>query len=338
MNTVPRARSSLWYVALLLALCCIGYSQKTATPPIKVNAGLGKPPQGLPRLAGWQTEQESTSIPESAISIVDIGSPQVAASTGRISTQGKIPYLAIAPGTEWTTPLRPLRAGANYTTFTLQASLDSVVSVDGVFVSLVKSTLPGYATMMVGYPKANAIEWVSLFHDVEVRPYSGQLMGTLAIVTICTDTEAHQWSISLCDRLAAHDLPLGPVSPGIPRIFSVKAGAAGAWVCGVATSDENPVFEDANHNGVRDSFEIKLLGAPLDRKASRETREQLIQMWKERMYIEPTDYALATQSGAGNDTWQNIPAEFHLEIPLFDRTQEPDVRQVHGISTSVVFK
>jgi hypothetical protein len=330
--------SKLWSVAPLLALCCIGYLQGTEVLPAELKTGLGNPPQGLPRLAGWRAERESTAIPKSTISIVDIVSPQVAGSVGRIASQGRIPYLAIAAGAEWSVPLRPLRAGANYTTFTMQASLDSVISVDGVSVSLVKSTLPGYATVMVGYPKANAIEWVSLLHDVELQPYSGQLMGTLAIVTICTDTESHQWSILLCDRLAAHDLPLGPLNAGIPRTFSVKAGAAGVWVCGVAACDENPVFTDVNHNGVRDSFETKVLGAPLDRKASHEAKEQLIKVWKERSYLEPTDYALATQTGASEDQWENIPAEFHLEIPSFDRTPEPDVRSVHGIAGSVIFK
>jgi hypothetical protein len=337
MNTALRTRSKLWYVAPLLALCCVGYSQKSESSPIKVNAGLGKPPQGLPRLAGWHADRESTSIPESAISIVDISSPKVASSVGQIATQGKIKYLALPPDAKWSTPIRPLRAGANYITFTLQASLDSVVSVDGVFVSLVKSTLPDYATVMVGYPKGEAVEWMSLMHDVELQTYGGQLMGTLAIVTICTDTESHLWSILLCDRLAAHDLPLGPVNPGTPREFSVNAGAAGAWVCGLAASDENPVFTDVNHNGVRDSFERKVLGAPLDRKASHEAKEKLVQVWKQRMYLEPSDYALATEQGPSEDDWEDIPVHYDSEIPGPDPTPQRDGRKVHGIPTSAIY-
>jgi hypothetical protein len=163
-------------------------------------------------------------------------------------------------------------------------------------------------------------------------------MGTLAMVTICTNTESRQWSITLVDRLAAYDLPLGPVALGAPRMLSVKAGAAGAWVCGVASSDENPVFDDVNHNGVRDSFETKMLGAPLGRNASRQDRDALMHLWKHRSYIQPTDYLLAAQNGAAGPEWQNIPETYYTEIPGPDPAPpEPDGRKVRDIPGSAIF-
>ncbi len=330
----PRIR--LWSVAPLLALCCIGYAQGAEVRPAETKAKSPLIPQGLRRLAGMPSEHGGGRIPAQAISIVELDSPQVAGSTGRVAAQGKIPYLALAPETEWSVPLRPLRAGANYVTFTMHASVDSVVSVDGALVSLVKSERPGYATVMVGYPKDNAIEWMSLMHDVELRPYSGQLMGTLAIVTICTDTESGRWSLTTVDRLAAYDLPLGSIDPTAPRKLSVRTGPAGAWVCGVASSDENPVFEDVNHNGVRDSFEMKMLGAILDHKASREARERLIHLWKERSYIQPTDYSLTTSNGAGGPEWENVPVIYHTEIPGPDPTPEAAVRILRDIPTAKI--
>jgi hypothetical protein len=325
-----------WSVAPLLALCCVVPVQASEVRHTEAKAKSPLIPQGLLRLGGMPASPGGAAIPASAISIVDLQSPQVAGPLGRIASQGKVPYLALPPGIEWSTPLRPLRTGANYTTFTLQASIGSVVSVDGAHVSLVKSEQPGYATVMVGYRKTKEIEWMSLLHDVELRPYLGQLMGTLAIVTICTDTEYGRWSISLCDRLAAQDLPLDPVDARGPRVLSVKSGAAGAWVCGLASSDENPVFEDANHNGVRDNFEMKVLSAPIKRDASRETRDALVRAWKERKYIEPSDYALATQEGTID--WDSMPAHFDSNIPASDAIPEPDGRQVHGIATSAIYK
>jgi hypothetical protein len=332
-STCPKLR----YVVPLLALGCVGYLPGAEALPAK-SKSVPVVPQGLPRLAGLPAVRERGRIPAEAVSIVDVASPQAAGAVGRVASQGRVRFLALPPETEWSVLLRPRSAGVGYVTFTLQASLGSVVSVDGAQVSLVKSTEPDYATVMVGYPKGEGIEWISLQHDVELRPYSGQLMGTLAMVTICADTEAGHWSITLGDRLAAHDLPLGLPEPGVRRTFTVKTGAAGAWISGVATSDENPVFADANHNGVRDSFEQKLLGAPLARQASRETRERLIKVWKERSYIAPSDYAVMIQNGAGEADWENIPAEFHLEIPVFDRTPEPETRRVHGVPSSVIFR
>lgn len=334
---MKNTRLSLWSVAPLLALCCLAYSQGSELLPAEEKDQLTKPPQGLRRLAGRPAEPGGTVIPASAISIVDIGAPQVEASAGRIASRGNIRYLALPPGAEWSTSLRPLRAGVNYTTFTMLASLDTIVSVDGALVSLVKSYQPGYATVVVGYPKDDAIEWVSLDHHVGLRPYGGQPMGTLAVITICTDTESRQWSILLLDQVAAYDLPLGQVEPGAPRVLSVKAGPSGAWVCGVANSDENPVFDDGNHNGVRDSFETTLLGAPLARHASRRDRDALVNLWKLRFELQPGDYA-PKPNGARGPEWKNVPGNYFLEIPYSDPAPpEPDGRQVRGIPGSAIF-
>ncbi|MFZ5493734.1 MAG: hypothetical protein ACOZE5_00165 [Verrucomicrobiota bacterium] len=247
-----------------------------------------------------------------------------------------IRYLSLPPGAEWSVPLRQRRKGPNYVTFTMHASVGSVVFVDGALVSLVKSEQPDYASVVVGYPKGDTIEWMPLLLDVPVRNYSGQPMGTLAIVTICTDTESGRWSITTVDRLAAHDLPLGPLDTAGPRVLTVKTGASGAWVCGVASSDENPVFEDVNHNGVRDSFEIKLLGAPLSRNASREAMDRLLHLWKHRSYIQPSDYALATNEGAGGPDWENVPVNYHPDIPGPDPRPEPAVRILRDLPTAKI--
>lgn len=291
-------------------------------------------PQGLLRLAGMPSEHGGARIPAEARSVVDLASPRVAGGVGRVSAQGKISYLALPPQAEWSVPLRPRRAGVNYVTFTMHASVGSVISVDGALVSLVKSEQAGYATVMVGYPKGDAIEWMSLLHDVEILPYSRQPMGTLAIVTVCTDTVSGRWSIILVDRLVAYDLPLGAVEAGAPRQFSVKTGDAGAWVCGLAVADENPVFEDVNHNGVRDSFEIKVLGKPLARDATPEAMEGLVHLWKHRSYIQPSDYALITHDGTGGPEWENVPVNYRTEIPGPDPMPEPAVRVLRDLPTA----
>jgi hypothetical protein len=64
------------------------------------------------------------------------------------------------------------------------------------------------------------------------------------------------------------------------RQFTVKAGTEGAWVCGVVLADENPLYEDANVNGIDDAFERQKHGVLLPAGAAIATRQQLAQDWK----------------------------------------------------------
>ena len=60
----------------------------------------------------------------------------------------------------------------------------------------------------------------------------------------------------------------------------MKAGTEGAWVCGLVLADENPLYADANFNGIDDGFERQKRGALLPAGAAIAPRQQLAQDWK----------------------------------------------------------
>lgn len=326
-------RAPRWLVASFATLWFITGSFTANLLAADVGGEFGRFPQGLRRLAGLPARPGETAIPARAISIVDLAAPEVAGAAGRVTTQGHTRYLSLPADTEWSTPLRPLKPGANYVTFTALLSLGSVVSVDSAYVSLAKSEHAGYATVMVGYRQGEDIVWLSLMHDVRLHSYSGQLMGSLNMVTICTDTELSRWSILTVDQLAGYDLPLGPVEPG-PRRFAVTTGPGGAAVCGLACAEEHPVYEDANANGIRDSFETKLLGAPLKRDASRETRDRLVHAWKIRRELQPSDFVLPVKT-QGKDVDPDLtPAHYFSDLPASDPQPPREGGEIRGIPNS----
>jgi hypothetical protein len=68
----------------------------------------------------------------------------------------------------------------------------------------------------------------------------------------------------------------------------VKAGANGAWVCGLVLADENPLFVDANANGIDDAFEKEKRGGTLlAANATTTDRTALAAQWKSSQNAKP---------------------------------------------------
>ena len=61
----------------------------------------------------------------------------------------------------------------------------------------------------------------------------------------------------------------------------MRAGGEGAWLTGLVMADENPLYEDANANGIDDAFEKQQRGAILAATASVAERQLLAQEWKD---------------------------------------------------------
>ena len=60
----------------------------------------------------------------------------------------------------------------------------------------------------------------------------------------------------------------------------MRAGGEGAWLTGLVMADENPLYEDANANGIDDAFENQKRGALLAATANQAERQLLAQEWK----------------------------------------------------------
>lgn len=85
-------------------------------------------------------------------------------------------------------------------------------------------------------------------------------------------------------KMVAEDMPLPAVNG--PRQFSVQPGAQGAWVMNLTMSDDNPLFVDANRNGIDDAFETtKRSGALHAANAPATDRKALAAGWKTRSQV-----------------------------------------------------
>lgn len=102
------------------------------------------------------------------------------------------------------------------------------------------------------------------------------------------DGTAGIWDLYVGSRLGVVDLPLPKLPAGASRQFSVRAGAAGARVCGLISSDDNPLFADENRNGIDDAFEARQTpGASLVGRKAGPARSQLAKAWQEDQQARP---------------------------------------------------
>ncbi len=99
------------------------------------------------------------------------------------------------------------------------------------------------------------------------------------MLTVRLDPAAGVWDLFVFQKMVVEDVPL-PAGNG-PRQFSLQPGAQGAWVMNLTMSDENPLFVDANRNGIDDAFEqTKNKGALLAANAPAIDRKKLVSDWK----------------------------------------------------------
>jgi hypothetical protein len=106
----------------------------------------------------------------------------------------------------------------------------------------------------------------------------------LPTLTVRIDSEAGVWDVFSDSRLLADNLPL-PAARKNQREFLLRAGSDGAWLSGLVLSDENPLYEDDNANGIDDRFERQARGATLAANASMAERTQLAAQWKEHQRV-----------------------------------------------------
>ena len=61
----------------------------------------------------------------------------------------------------------------------------------------------------------------------------------------------------------------------------ITPGSEGAWLNGLVQSDENPLHEDVNRNGIDDAYERETKGRVLESDAPALERRELAAKWRE---------------------------------------------------------
>ncbi|MFZ5494694.1 MAG: hypothetical protein ACOZE5_05075 [Verrucomicrobiota bacterium] len=184
------------------------------------------------------------------------------------------------------------------------------INIGGAFLTIDQSERdPGYARI-----KTSGTD-VRINHEMPWMLYNGARMAPLDIVTLKVDRGAGTWAMWFRDALVATDMPPGSEQGDLGKV-QITAGKAGAWLCGLVYSDENPLFENANDNTVPDDFERQLLGELLDAGGFGQIQHALRAAWLDEKLSRP-------------------PSVFILTTPLPDSF--PEGQFVHGMIGGLKF-
>jgi hypothetical protein len=243
-------------------------------------------PLGLPRLRDPIAAGESAKLPVGAydVDLLEAFTDVSSLLTQKTEKVGALRVLKLKAGTEWSRPLKKSDSGRLFVSILAYASNVTVVSVGNAWVSIVDSPNSDGLQIMVGEGSTAGVKWRASGLDVMPDQFGGATLANLPVLTIRVDTNAGIWDLYAGPRLIADSIPL---SKGEAPNLAFKAGKDGAWVCGLIQTTENPLFADANNNGIDDAFEQKKNGALLPASTDLATRSRLIKVWNSEAYLNP---------------------------------------------------
>ena len=243
---------------------------QSASPADRSHAGLG-----LPRLVG--KSGVAAPVPASKFAVDDL-SPGASPESVKSRKAGR-DVLTVRAGTEWSRPLRGSSREPQFISFLVCASQSTIVEIDGARLGITLSPADASLQVMFDEPGSGGLQWRSLGLHVPIEAYAGEELVSLPLMTVHLDPVAGVWSLYIGLRMVADHLPLIS-GPGMQRKFTLKGGNAGVWLGELVMADENPLYEDANGNGIDDAFEKQKRGNVLAPNANLADRKSLAQEWQ----------------------------------------------------------
>lgn len=232
----------------------------------------------LPRLKSHRGPGKS--MPKARATVDDL-SPRGKAGAAKGRKQD-LDYLAIDGGRHWSAPLHGAPGDVTFVSFFVYASAGTVIDAAGAKLMIRPGEKPGVAQLWVGTPGRDNPHWREFGGPVPFEKHNGKLLAPLPVLTVRLDPAAKEWDLFVANRLVAAGLHLPEMPADAPKQFNVSAGANGAWVCGLVSAEENPLYEDSNANGIDDEFERqKRAGNLLAANASAADRTSLATQWQQ---------------------------------------------------------
>jgi hypothetical protein len=211
--------------------------------------------------------------------------PQGAAGA-KSAVKADLKFLTLDAGKEWSRPLRGSPHDVTFVSFLAYGSEGTAFDVGGARLLIRPGKTPGSAQVTAVNPSAPSASAANLTYTVRIEQHDKAALAALPIFTVRIDPSAGVWDLYSFDHVVFEDIPLSSVNGA--RKFSVQAGKEGAWVCGLVMADENPLFIDANANGIDDAFETKTNnGALLGANASANDRTRMLVAWKASQHTNP---------------------------------------------------
>ncbi len=260
--------SRIFIIPVALALAASLHAQSNATPPAL----------GLLRLKATAKANDAAPLAPGKYAVDDLST---GATTGVTKTKKDDVDLLTLDGTkEWSRPLRGSPRDVSFVSFQLHASGSTVVDIGGARLGLTLSPAGGSLQLMYDDSASGTLQWKPLNVHLGTGKYGGRTLAPLPTLTVRLDPGAGTWDLFSGSRLLADNLPM-IVANKDRRQFLVRAGGEGAWLAGLVMADENPLYEDANANGIDDTFERQKRGALAATSTNASERTALAQEWKE---------------------------------------------------------
>lgn len=254
-------------------------------------AGPGASPLGLPRL---KPVVVGGSAPVAA-NRYDLDTLEAPAGGKGIKREQRddTSFLAIDAGSTWSRPVRGAPNDVVFASFAVHASVGTEIRVGGAWLRVGPGTKAGYLDLLSAVTGENgAIEWKPLRYSSRLGIFDGRELAILPVLTVRLDQANGIWDLFSGVRLVAgsRSLITGEKSA---RKFAVEGGTAGAWVCGIVLSEENPLFADANANGFPDNLETAIKGNLLPATISLIERQAFAEEWRRTDRTTPPVFRLA---------------------------------------------
>lgn len=267
-------------------------------------------PLGLPRLRTQVPAGKASALGAAVFEVDALEVPTKDRASGSMKTEkeGNVGVLKIAPSAELVRPLRTSPQQVSFHSFLIYASQSTVVSVGGAWLGFAASPIGDMFQVTYGEGTPEGLVWKSASLHVSLDVYGGQSLATLPVLTVRLDPKAGVWDLYAGSRLVFANIALlSGAKPADANKFILRGGTAGAWLVGLVQSDENPIFEDANRNGIDDAFELEQGGQLLAATASKADRGALAERWKA-------------------DSFQKRQDAWLIDRPRPDRLQAPSTR------------
>ena len=256
----------------LSLLPVVGFGAQPLATPARLAA-----PLGLLRLQDTTKPGEAAKLVPSKFAVDALPANGLAGVSKAL--KDNLDTLVLDAGKEWSRPLRGAGREVTFASFQVYGSQTTIIEIGGARLGLTAGPIPGSLQLMFDNSTSGTLAWKPLNVHVSTGQYDGKAFAALPTLTVALDSAGGFWHLYSGSRLLADHLPLIAAKRDY-RQFIVKAGTEGAWVCGLVLADENPLYEDANVNGIDDAFERQKLGVLLPAGAAIPTRQQLAQDWK----------------------------------------------------------
>jgi hypothetical protein len=269
-------------VTVYASLCVGGLAMFAQSSP---SVGLKPPTLGLLRANGGSKPGEVAFLTSDKFSIDPLSTSGAPGASK--SAKNNVDYLALDANKSWLESLRGSSRDPTYASFVVHTSQATVIDIGGARLGVTASPLTGDVQLMYDDPTNGTLTWQPLNYHFPLASYGGKPMAAVPVLTVALDPAAGVWHLYGGSRLIADHLPLIPATKDSGK-FTLTAGHDGAWLCGLVLADENPLYEDANHNGIDDAFErTQNGGALLAETASLRVRQLLAQQWKAAQRTHP---------------------------------------------------